>query len=69
MFVFLTYFKGTFSEFYTFPFNNKSISVGGMYRQHSPKLSLNVIHPIQELFTIISPKMPVILFLTNLAHH
>ena len=29
LFVFLTYFKSTLSEFYTFPFNNKSIAVGG----------------------------------------
>ena len=29
LFVFLAYFKSTLSEFYTFPFNNKSIAVGG----------------------------------------
>ena len=29
MFVFLTHVRGTFSEFYTFPFNNKSVTVGG----------------------------------------
>ena len=29
LFVFITFFKSALSEFYTFPFNNKSIAVGG----------------------------------------